>query len=129
MKQSFIVNKSCCVYSIVNKMKPFEPQLLPIKEIHWDSLISLVGSANRAISYYDGVLYGVANPDILLSPLTTQEAVLSSKIEGMLATLGEVLKFEAGETPKEEARVYDIEEILNYRRAMLQAEDELLIRA
>lgn len=94
-------------------MKPFEPQLLPINGIHWDSLISLVGSANRAISYYDGVLYGVANPDILLTPLTTQEAVLSSKIEGTLATLGEVLKFEAGEAPREEARVHDIEGILN----------------
>ena len=109
-------------------MKPFEPQLLPIEGIHWDSLISLVGSANRAISYYDGVLYGVANPDILLTPLTTQEAVLSSKIEGTLATLGEVLKFEAGETPREEARVHDIEEILNYRRAMRQAEEELKSR-
>ena len=128
MKQTFIINKSCCAYWIVSKMKPFEPQLLPIEGIHWDSLISLVGSANRAISYYDGVLYGVANPDILLTPLTTQEAVLSSKIEGTLATLGEVLKFEAGETPREEARVHDIEEILNYRRAMRQAEEELRSR-
>ena len=30
-------------------------------------------------------------------PLTTQEAVLSSKIEGTQAILGELLKFEAGE--------------------------------
>jgi hypothetical protein len=36
---------------------------------------------------------------LLLSPLTTQEAVLSSKIEGTQATLGEVLKFEAGRSP------------------------------
>lgn len=106
-------------------MKPFEPQLLPIDGILWDSLISLIGSANRSISYYDGVLYGVASPDILLSPLTTQEAVLSSKIEGTVATLGEVLKFEAGETPKEESRVRDIEEIINYRRAMRLSEEEL----
>lgn len=32
-------------------------------------------------SFYDGVLYGVPNSDVLLSPLTTQEAVLSSRIE------------------------------------------------
>ena len=109
-------------------MKPFEPQQLPIDGIHWDSLVPLIGSANRSISYYGGVLYGVANPDILLSPLTRQEAVLSSKIEGTVATLGEVLKFEAGEAPKEESRVHDIEEIMNYRRAMRLAEEELKSR-
>lgn len=108
-------------------MKPYEPQLLPIDKIYWDSLIPLIGSANRAISYYHGILYGVANPNILLSPLTTQEAVLSSKIEGTVATLGEVLKFEAGDPPKEESRIQDIKEIINYRRAMRQAEEELLL--
>ena len=78
-------------------MQPFEPQQLPINDIQWDSLIPLIGKANRSLAYYDGILYGLANPDVLLSPLTTQEAVLSSKIEGTQAILGEVLKFEAGE--------------------------------
>lgn len=109
-------------------MKPFEPQKLPITDIQWDSLIPLVGSANRAMAYYDGILYGLANREILLSPLTTQEAVLSSKIEGTQATLGDVLKFEAGQAPAQESRILDIEEIMNYRRAMRQAEDELKIR-
>jgi len=109
-------------------MQPFEPQQLPIDDIQWDSLIPLIGKANRSLAYYDGILYGLANPDILLSPLTTQEAVLSSKIEGTQATLGEVLKFEAGEAPIEESRVRDIEEIMNYRRAMRRAEEELKVR-
>jgi hypothetical protein len=42
---------------------------------------------------------------VLLSPLTTQEAVLSSKIEGTQATMGEVLEFEAGVKPDEKPRV------------------------
>jgi Fic family protein len=109
-------------------MEPFEPQQLPIDDIQWDSLIPLIGKANRSLAYYDGILYGLANPDILLSPLTTQEAVLSSKIEGTQATLGEVLKFEAGEAPVEESLVRDIEEIMNYRRAMRRAEEELKVR-
>jgi len=67
-------------------MKPFEPPQLPIEEIRWDSLIPLIGRANRSLAYFDGVLYNVVNPDVLLSPLTTQEAVLSSKIEGTQAT-------------------------------------------
>lgn len=109
-------------------MEPCKPDLLPIKEINWEPLIPLIGKANRDLSYYNGVLVGISNPDVLLSPMTTQEAVLSSKIEGTQATLGEVLKFEAGESPEKESRRQDIEEIINYRVAMFRAEDELQTR-
>ena len=103
-------------------MKPFIPQKLPLQEVNWQSLIPLIGKANRSLAYYDGVLYGVPNSDVLLSPLTTQEAVLSSRIEGTQATLGEVLRFEAGEEPEQESRRLDIYEIMNYRRALRHAE-------
>ncbi|NJD61736.1 MAG: Fic family protein [Deltaproteobacteria bacterium] len=103
-------------------MKPFIPQRLPIVEVDWEPLIPLIGRANRALAQYDGVLYGVPNPEVLLSPLTTQEAVLSSRIEGTQVTLGEVLKFEAGEEPELESRREDIQEIINYRHALLYAE-------
>lgn len=109
-------------------MKPCVPDKLPLETIEWEPLIPLIGKANRALAYYDGILYGVSNPAVLLSPLTTQEAVISSKIEGTQATLGEVFRFEAGEVPKQESRRLDIEEIMNYRRAMLQAEKELATR-
>jgi len=56
----------------------------------------------------------------------TQEAVLSSKIEGTQATLEEVLRFEA--KPNATERQEDIREILNYRRAMSFAEGELKTR-
>jgi Fic family protein len=107
---------------------PFTPQTLPLTEIAWEPLIPLIGRANRSIAQYDGVLYGVPNPEVLLSPLTTQEAVLSSRIEGTQATLGEVLKFQAGEEPNQEAKRLDIQEILNYRRALREAETELKTR-
>lgn len=109
-------------------MKPFVPEKLPLKTIAWEPLIPLIGKANRALAKYDGILSALSNPDVLLSPLTTQEAVLSSKIEGTQATLSEVLRFEAGEAPKEESRRLDIEEIMNYRRAMRLAESELQTR-
>lgn len=103
-------------------MTPFVPQKLPLAGIAWEQLIPLIGKANRALAHYDGVLYGVPNPTVLLSPLTTQEAVLSSKIEGTQATLGEVFRFEAGEEPEQESRRLDIGEIMNYRRALRHAE-------
>ena len=96
-------------------MEPFVPEKLPVQHVQWEPLIPLIGRANRAIAHFDGVLYGVPNPELLLSPMTTQEAVLSSKIEGTQATLGEVLRFEAGELFVHEERRQDIQEIINYR--------------
>jgi len=106
-------------------MKPAIPKTLPPTGLDWRRLIPQIGAANRALAHYDGVLQGMPNPAILLSPLTTKEAVLSSRIEGTKATLGEVLKFEAGEEVPEEARRLDIQEIINYRRALHSAEESL----
>ena len=106
-------------------MKPTVPRTLPLARIDWENLIPQIGAANRALAHYDGILYGLPSPQVLLSPLTTQEAVLSSRIEGTQVTLGEVLKFEAGEEVAEEAKRQDIQEIINYRRALLIAEREL----
>ena len=39
---------------------------------------------------------GMVNSAVMLSPLTSQEAVLSSKIEGTQATVEEVFEHEAG---------------------------------
>ncbi len=61
---------------------------------------------------------------MLLSPLTTQEAVVSSKIEGTQATLEEVLEYEAD--PKQfSERKEDVLEVLNYRKAMYFAISEM----
>lgn len=96
----------------------------PPKTLEWEKLIPLLGPTSAAIAHYDGVLTAVPNADVLLSPLTTQEAVLSSRIEGTQATMGEVLEYEAaGDTGKyDENRKADIFEIINYRSAMREAE-------
>jgi Fic family protein len=106
-------------------LKPCIPDTLPITTINWEPLIPLIGASNRALAYFNGILYGISNPDVLLSPITTQEAVLSSRIEGTQATFGEVLQFEAGQAPETETRRHDIDEIINYRQAMKMAETEL----
>ncbi|MDD4891274.1 MAG: Fic/DOC family N-terminal domain-containing protein [Phycisphaerae bacterium] len=98
----------------------------PPKELGWDRLIPLLGPASAAIARYDGVLAAIPNAMVLLSPLTTQEAVLSSRIEGTQATMGEVLEFEASAGLKaDNARAADIYEIINYRRAIMNAADRL----
>lgn len=105
-------------------MNPYQPQPLPLKNIDWDQLIDLMGKANRYIARYDGLLQSVINPDVLLSPLRTQEAVLSSKIEGTQATLEEVLEYEADEHADDYIKG-DIFEVLNYRIALKQGRDSM----
>lgn len=94
----------------------------PPKAIDWTKLIPLIGPSSAAVARYDGMLAAIPNPDVLLSPLTTQEAVLSSRIEGTQATMEEVLEFEAGQEALSPERKEDIREILNYRAAMREAE-------
>ena len=105
--------------------KPYIPHDLPPDGIKWEKLISLIGEANRKIARYDGVLSSLINPKVLLSPLTTNEAVISSRIEGTQASLEDVLGLEAGISQKNESIKKDIQEIINYREALLYGEKEL----
>ncbi len=95
----------------------------PPTKLNWERLIPLIGPASAAVARYDALLSAIPNAEVLLSPLTTQEAVLSSRIEGTQATMGEVLEFEAegGSNKYPEEKRHDIQEVLNYRRAMRHA--------
>jgi len=108
-------------------MKPFIPDKLPLESINWESHVPLIGQANAALDRYDGMLQGIPNPGVFLSPLTTQEAVLSSKIEGTLvSSMEEVLEFEASpREPVEPSKKTDIQEIINYRTAMWKAMESI----
>ena len=97
----------------------------PEARLDWPTLIPLLGPAAAAVARYDGVLAAVPHPSVLLAPLATQEAVLSSRIEGTRATMGEVLEYEAGRQFESPALQGDIGEILNYRLAMRRAETSL----
>lgn len=94
----------------------------PSSEIDWAQLVPLIGPATMALGEFKGLLDAIPNPMVLLSPLSAQEAVLSSQIEGTQATLGEVLEYEAGgDEPESIERLHDIQEVLNYRKAIAQA--------
>ncbi|MCP5130419.1 MAG: Fic family protein [Pseudomonadales bacterium] len=105
-------------------MQPYNPDELPLNNLDYRQLLPLVGQANAALARYDGLLQGIPNPAVMLSPLTTQEAVLSSKIEGTQATVDEVLEQEAG-LLKEGEKYKDIQEISNYRLALFRAREYL----
>lgn len=105
-------------------MKPYIPDSLPLENLDYQMLFAFVGNANAELARYDGLLQGIPNPTVMLSPLTTREAVLSSRIEGTQATIDEVLEHEAG-LIKEGEKYKDIQEISNYRSALYQAREYL----
>jgi Fic family protein len=93
----------------------------PPPALQWEALIPLLGPANAGLARYDGLLQAIPNPSVLLAPLSMQEAVLSSRIEGTQATASEVFEFEADEQRFAGERRNDIVEVLNYRRALSSA--------
>lgn len=105
-------------------MNPYLPSSLPLEGLDYHFLFSLTGDANAELARYDGLLQGIPNPEVMLSPLTTKEAVLSSKIEGTQATVDEVLEQDAG-LIKEGEKYKDIQEIQNYRLALYKAREHL----
>ena len=69
----------------------------------------MIGPANAAVARYDGVLHAVPNAQVILSPLTTQKAMLSSKVEGMHATFAAIVT--AGEAHASKSFVELIEKL------------------
>lgn len=108
-------------------MKPNIPDSLPLKNLNWVKFVNLIGKANAELARYDGILQGIVNPHILLSPLTTNEAVLSSRIEGTQASLVEVLEYEAAaQNELQTEKQKDIQEIINYRQSIGMAVNWLI---
>ena len=104
----------------------YKPNGYPPAQIDWVRLVPLIDEASAAIAGYGALLKAIPNPGVLLSPLSTNEAVLSSRIEGIQVSLAEVLEIEAGggeDLPK--PKLDDAEEIRNYRNALLYASGSL----
>ncbi|KAF1073552.1 Fic family protein [Methanogenium sp. MK-MG] len=107
----------------------FYPKMLPQDNIDWIRHVSLIGRSNAALARYDGILRGIVNPEVLLSPLITEEAIISSRIEGMVTTLEEILASEGYlKIDLSESKKADIQEVNNYREAIQMATSELEIR-
>lgn len=108
-------------------VKPYIPEQLPlpVEKLNVASLVREISDSNTALATYNGILRAVPNPSILLSTLIQQEADLSSRIEGTQASYKDVLDQEAGKISSDERQENDIQEIINYRHAMINAQESL----
>jgi cell filamentation protein, protein adenylyltransferase len=94
----------------------YVPNPLP-PDFGWSSkLVRSLSDADRAIGRLAGEGGRLPNPHLLLRPFMRREAVLSSKIEGTQATLGELLAAEAGAAVDRSPA--DLREVGNYVLAL-----------
>ena len=92
--------------------RAFVPAALP-PTIVWDeSLAVSLSAADRSIGRLAGEGRHLSNPHLLIRPFIRKEAVLSSRIEGTQASLGELLAAEAGAAV--ERSPADLHEVGNY---------------
>src|SRR5664280_3477794 len=94
----------------------FIPDPLP-PTLNWTAaLVGALSEADRAIGRLAGEGSRLPNPHLLIRPFIRREAVLSSRIEGTQATLGELLSAEAGAAL--ERSPDDLREVANYVAAL-----------
>jgi Fic family protein len=107
-------------YDKILKMKPYHPPKLPVR-LDPSKFYLELANASLELGNLNGLCQNLPNPSLLIAPLLTKEATISSKIEGTISTVSDVLKFEATGIPKYD----DTIEVSNYKKAMMIAIDSL----
>ncbi|MGB9121497.1 MAG: Fic family protein [Candidatus Angelobacter sp.] len=73
----------------------FVPNSLPPElELSWE-FVNQISEADRRLSELAGAARTLPNPHLLIEPFTRREAVLSSRIEGTVASLSDLMSYEA----------------------------------
>ena len=92
----------------------------PPENLDWARLVPAIGRAHSAVAAYGAMLESIPNTNVLISPLATQEAIYSNRIEGTQTTLTQVLTFQADENHPVDDPVkrIDAHEVINYRLAL-----------
>lgn len=101
----------------------------PPKDIDALRIVKPLSAAASALARYDQMLKGMHNSEILLAPLRNQEAVVSSRMEGTISTLDEVLRYEAdkeeGDGTDDNRYRSEAIEVYLYSRALTSAQGAL----
>lgn len=107
---------------------PYHKGKFPPTNLRFEALINPLSRAASALARYDTRLEALHNKELLLAPLRNTEAVVSSRIEGTVATLDEILKIQADADDADEEGTdhggYREEalEVYSYTRAMKYAQ-------
>ena len=99
-------------------MQPHIPEVLPIQNLDFSKLAVSITQAERWVARFNAQMETIPNRDMLLAPLSRQEAVLSNRIEGSTAGTGDVMLYEAN-IKTASGLQHECLEISNYRNAVL----------
>lgn len=97
----------------------------PPQNINYGEFIKEIINATDALARFDQMLKNMHNSEILLAPLRNQEAVISSRIEGTISTMDEILQFEADDDGNNTNVRSDVIETILYQRALKNAQNTL----
>lgn len=99
----------------------------PPQTLDYPLLMTGLLKATDALARYDQMLKNMHNSEILLAPLRNQEAVISSRMEGTISTMDEIMQYEAdfGDGSHSAEVRSDIVETVLYQRALKNAQNAL----
>lgn len=104
----------------------FSPKSLPTR-INYDSeLVGIISEADQTLGQLKGIGQLLPNPELLISPYLSREAVLSSKIEGTQASISDLLRFEATGQEERDSGVIRLLEVRNYVSAFRTNLDDII---
>lgn len=126
---NFAVHCGTTVQLDTSKAAAYHDGKFPPAELNYAQLVPALLSATDALARFDQTLQGLHNNEIFLAPLRNQEAVLSSRMEGTISTMDEVLQLEAeyadrGGQADDERRSDGMETYL-YQRALRTAQRQM----
>ncbi|MDE0132779.1 MAG: Fic family protein [bacterium] len=102
--------------------RAFFPAALPVSLDYPQETVKKLVRATAALHRLEGVVRGLGSIEMLTSPYIRLEAVLSSRIEGTVTTVNQLLEFEAASQSKASD---DLREVYNHLRALDYADGRL----
>ncbi len=100
----------------------------PPESLNYEAFVPQLLAATDAIARYDQMLKSMHNSEILLAPMRNQEAVVSSRMEGTISTMDEILQYEAdyGDETEVNTKVRsEVVETILYQRALRSAQQAM----
>jgi Fic family protein len=91
----------------------FLPKPLPRSLTLADDTVLALSEADQSLGQLAGLSLLVKDPELLLGPSLTQEALSSSRIEGTQASLSEVLSAESAESPLFDENLREVDNYLS----------------
>ncbi|TCJ90158.1 Fic family protein [Nocardia alba] len=113
--EDFCAAQQANVVRADNGYRAFSPPPLPPIVQMSPKLVRRLSSADRAVGELAGLGRGLPSPELFGRALVRREAVLSSRIEGIVASLSDVAMYEVERPARPRG---DVQEVFNYMSAM-----------